>query len=158
MLTLKKLKEIEPAVFAGSNHGKKPSPQTIASTIKAIVKEFGQDPQSINSGDCDRFAEELVSRLSYGAAMETVSADEEDYDDPEDFDEDMAEVPNHAFVQIGNRYYDAETPQGVTNWWDLPVYKRFDFQESTTNQRHFLRNVPLIGSESFAEWFDPTRP
>lgn len=153
MLTLKKLKEIDPAIFAGGNRGKKPTPEKIEATIKQLVKEFGQDPQSINSGDCDRFAEELVARLKYGHAMETVGADEDDYDDPEDFDEDMADVPNHAFVQIGNRYYDAETPQGVTNWWELPVYKRFDFQESRTNQRHFLRNVPLIGPETFEEWF-----
>jgi len=84
--------------------------------------------------------------------METVAEDEDDYDEPDDFDEDIADVPNHAFVQIGNRYYDAETPKGVANWLDLPVYKRFNFQESRTNQRHFLRNVPLIGRETFEEW------
>jgi len=37
MLTLNKLKGIDPAVFAGANRGKKPSPETIASTIEQIV-------------------------------------------------------------------------------------------------------------------------
>jgi len=65
-----KLRKIEPAMFAGGNIGKKPSHDQIATRIQQIMKDFGQYPQSINSGDCERFA---------------------------------------------------ETPLGVTHWWELPV-------------------------------------
>lgn len=153
MLTLSKLQKVEPAIFAGNNLGKEPSPKLIASTIRQLVKEFKDTPQSINSGNCDLFAERLVSRLKYGYAMETVSLEEEDCDDPEDFDEDLTDVPNHAFVQIGDRYYDAETPQGVTNWWDLPVYKRYDFKETVRPITGiFTRKLALVGSETFEQW------
>lgn len=156
MLTLSKLKEIEPAIFAGSSSGKKPSPALIASTIKALFKEWKQSPEDINSGECDNFAQEIISRLKYGYAMETVSADEEDYDDdPDEFDEDLTQVPDHAFVQIGDRYYDAEAPHGVKNWWELPVYRRHNFSE--TNYRPFFQKEPIIGRDNFEEWFNETK-
>jgi len=30
----------------------------------------------------------------------------------------------HAFVKIGDRFFDSETPSGVRDWRDLPYFKR----------------------------------
>lgn len=39
--------------------------------------------------------------------------------------EDDFVLPHHAWVEVGGRLYDAETPNGVPAWMDLPCYQRF---------------------------------
>ncbi len=41
---------------------------------------------------------------------------------------DLSNVPNlshHAWVCYNGRHYDAESPEGVDNWTELPIFKRY---------------------------------
>jgi hypothetical protein len=42
------------------------------------------------------------------------------------FTEDLTEspLPGHAWVFFHGRHFDAECPQGVRNWRNLPVFRR----------------------------------
>lgn len=114
--------QMEPTWLSGPYHGSKPTRAQVADMIRKLIGEFKQDPRSINSGDCDLFAQELVSRLDYGEAEELLNDDDED-----------DSFPNHAWAVIDGRYYDAEAPDGVEHWWDLPIFKRWatrDLSES----------------------------
>lgn len=44
------------------------------------------------------------------------------------FNKDM----NHAWVVFKGRYYDAENPNGVDNWYELDAMKRFGYFEKHT--------------------------
>ena len=35
----------------------------------------------------------------------------------------------HAFICVEGWYYDAERPLGVQDWADLPIFRRFSFEE-----------------------------
>ena len=30
----------------------------------------------------------------------------------------------HDFIEYKRKFYDSEAPKGVSNWWDLPIFKR----------------------------------
>lgn len=72
--------------------------------VDEIVAEMGDSPISINSGRCDEFAEEFAERVG-GEVM-------------------VDDYISHYFVKYNGRYYDSETPNGVTNYHDLPAAQR----------------------------------
>ena len=81
---------------------------SVYKTLKKINKvAFPDDaPNVINCGDCHLWAA-IAKRLIPDA--ELLSA--EDW---------------HAFVKIGDKYYDAERLHGVKHWWSLPANKELD--------------------------------
>ena len=69
--------------------------------------------EEVNQGDC---------LYVTGEVCRTVKDAEEVWDhelDPE-------EHRGHAVIRYQNRYYDIESPQGVQDWKQLPVYSRPD--------------------------------
>ncbi len=98
------------------NDGKSPSPDVVTSSIKKLLLKFKKDglnPREINSGYCHDFAYGLVRLVPGSEVWES---------DPV---EDDPKSPVHAFVKVGSLYYDSETINGVKNWKDLPVFKRY---------------------------------
>lgn len=38
---------------------------------------------------------------------------------------EVTSLPSHAWAVVGDRHYDAEAPQGVAHWYELPIFKKF---------------------------------
>ena len=83
--------------------------QSPAAAIKLILETSfqGKSPQQINSGNCDSFAEKLHELIG-GQIFETT------------FDHNL---PTHLWVELNGYHYDAETPEGVSEWKELPIFK-----------------------------------
>jgi hypothetical protein len=71
--------------------------------------EYGDNPLWINHGRCQDFAEDLKTKFPEAKMYWAYSG---------------KFTPYHWFVKIGNRYYDAEAPEGVDRTLDLPTFKR----------------------------------
>lgn len=104
-------------------------PATIAECVIALVelyeKNWDIDAYTINCGDCDKFAIELI-RIWTGTDKETDDAVviwAEDLAGDEDLAEDLAGL--HAFACIDGRYYDSECPEGVDDGRALPCLYRY---------------------------------
>jgi hypothetical protein len=97
----------------------------IATVIKKLVKEWGKDPYDINNGECEEFAVKVIKRMG--------GWDRDDLFDltSDNFVEDRL-LPDHVWVCYKGRHYDAECPEGVDSWKDLPLFKNahaYDYQE-----------------------------
>ena len=68
------------------------------------------DPVEINTGGCADFATILWES---NRKLEITS----------DEDEDGREY-SHTFIKHQGRFYDAETPEGIEDWRDFPIYAR----------------------------------
>lgn len=81
-----------------------------------LPEENRQIPNAsdINNGFCYSFADKMVVDLSklgiQGVYAERIMKDTND-------------VVEHAFFKVGNLFYDSETPEGVSEWEYLPVFK-----------------------------------
>ena len=84
--------------------------RTLPDAIRAMIAEYDDTPESINTGYCADFAT-TIWRLM-GDDVMIVS------------DEDMGEEYTHTFLLCASRYYDAECPDGCANWRDLPIFAR----------------------------------
>jgi hypothetical protein len=128
------------------------APQIIRDLIKFFKEEYGDEaatPERINNGLCDAFAADLVDTLGEGAEdfhSDMVCEEEEEgdyvgemfptqemveaegYEWPKDITElDMRRVPFpvHMWVRYNGLNYDAEAPNGVRSFWDLPLFQRY---------------------------------
>jgi hypothetical protein len=76
-------------------------------------KGWGRNPQEINEIGCSWFAMTIASDIGAEATLQESS--EVDGDDI---------LPPHMWVIYKNKCYDAETPDGVDDFLDLPIFKR----------------------------------
>ena len=84
----------------------------ISAVIRNILDDYakrGIDPIEINHGDCLYFAGE-VCKLVPGA------------EGIWDTDLDAQNHRGHMIIKYHNRWYDAECPNGVSDWYNLPTY------------------------------------
>lgn len=73
------------------------------------------DASQVNSGLCEEFAKEFIKLFPSGEIVGT--------DNYIDFD--SAEWPGgHIWIYSDGRHYDSETLSGVTEWRQLPFFKR----------------------------------
>lgn len=95
----------------------------ITALIRAMVRKWGERPYDINNGGCEDFAMELIDRLGgYVTDAEGRPTDNGPYElDTNNFCEWL---PNHVWVFYEGKHYDAECPQGVDSWKDLPLFAR----------------------------------
>lgn len=100
----------------------------IAQEIMKLVEEWKRERRincafDVGSGQCDAFAYELEKRVPGSE-----SGWEADFHDPisEKAWEEAGLEPfdGHYVVKYNNRYYDAETPEGVDHWIHLPYFER----------------------------------
>lgn len=108
-----------PDVYPKGQAPEDPTRTDITEVIHELVKEYGQTPYEINNGDCQHFAYELHNRVK-GAEVFEVGG----FWMQEEVDE-----PSHFFIRFNNRYYDAETPQGVKDWKNLPIFHNITGKE-----------------------------
>ena len=97
--------------------------------IEALLDEYTQtdayegwtghndpDPRAISGGLCGEFAEFVAERTSGVRTMSTADVLGVPADERPD--------PWHVWVTDGNRHYDAEAPDGVPAWTQLPFFRR----------------------------------
>jgi hypothetical protein len=91
---------------------------TIRDLISDCIEKMGLTPREITDRLSEEFALALFAKL--GGDLE---------EDPncrilytEDVS-DQDELPRHAWVFFQGRHYDAETPDGVKDWRQLPAFR-----------------------------------
>jgi hypothetical protein len=88
---------------------------TITETVVALAelyeRRYGFSPEQINEGMCWDFADDLKWLLPEATKLSNYPAAE-------------SGEWHHAFILLDGRYYDSETPSGVTDWTQLPCCVR----------------------------------
>ena len=88
-------------------------------------KGWGRNPKEINDGYCSWFAMTLEFEIG----------DEVTVQDSSQVDNDGI-LTSHTWVIYKSKHYDAETPDGVDDYLDLPQFKRMKKQDL----EKFLKN------------------
>lgn len=83
----------------------------IATVIGVVVQEWGITPREINAGRCDKFALEVIARMGGYSNDLTDDASSED-------------ELGHYWIVYCDKCYDAECPNGVSDYRQLPFFKR----------------------------------
>lgn len=141
------------------------TPAEVAEIVREARDEWGQDPCDINQGACLDFAAEIARQIPCATTMgneEMAAHAPEHTHEPQVIDGDLilGGGPEHAWVYHRGRHYDAEAPDGVDCWTDLPFFTPEDGQAFTDAylDRFFAdpvhrELVPLEGWPAF--WEDP---
>ena len=85
--------------------------------LQVVLSKFPCSSQQINSGQCDSWVAEAHHALD-GAGIDS------DVWSTADWDDDYSHDDDHMFLQIGMKFYDAESLSGINKHTDLPFYKR----------------------------------
>lgn len=91
--------------------------RSVSQLIAQLVADFHKSPYEINNGECEEFAGELQSLLrteGYQGVEEECS----EYHAP------FGTLPGHMWVKVDGRHYDAECPNGVKRWNQLPIFAK----------------------------------
>lgn len=83
---------------------------TLPTRIRQLIDSWEETPKEINTGLCADFASALWEQ----DRTLNITSDE---------DQDGLEY-THTFIEHQGRFYDAETPDGVDDWRQLPIYAR----------------------------------
>ena len=79
--------------------------------FQQALTEFTADgtaPAQINNGECDLFVDRVMELCPEAGGGET----------------DFETEPGHVYLTHEGRCYDAECPEGVTDYRDLPAIRR----------------------------------
>ena len=96
-----------------------PTPDLVYQVIEELVLAWnkeGYSKFSINCGNCDYFAQELLEIFPDGDTMWGE-------DVPEKFPEGV-DPEGHCFFELNGRFYDSESPKGVESPDELQFYQR----------------------------------
>lgn len=75
--------------------------------IKSLVAKWNMSPEDINNGYCEEFADQIESRVPGATGVD--SGIDSDYG-------------GHVFIQYGDLYYDAQNPNGVSDYRCLSFF------------------------------------
>lgn len=108
-----------------------------------IKTQPGFNARTINTGQCEDFAQDLIELLPGATSNNIVESTLMLIDDKKKLARQNIRVvgdpldlivdykgtilnyfPGHYWVLYKGRHYDAECPLGVTNWLELPLFKR----------------------------------
>lgn len=73
-----------------------------------------RSPYEVNSGSCEDFAQDMQHFIPDSDIVGT-----------DNFDGWDTKYPGHIWLFDGTKHYDSEALEGVTDWKDLPIIKRF---------------------------------
>lgn len=131
----------------------------IKKLTKKYEKEYGIPACEINSGECMNFAEEVYSILTdkYNISVEILSdaffydpfdeyEEQNKYATPEEYNLkalwDYKEIgmPSHYWIYFNNKHYDSDSPNGVSNFFNLKTFQKYYKQylktKNNPNKRH----------------------
>lgn len=132
--------------------------EQIAAAIRQVRDRYiatGEAPSywAINNGLCDEFAQDVTRELGgetgeiYGVGNGNFSVDGDDFSGQWDWNllqshwginptlgltknqATAIDFGSHVWLTDGNRHYDSECPDGVFNFFDLPIFQRHIVQE-----------------------------
>ena len=96
----------------------------IKSEIKSRIKEYKKTPCDINAGLCEDFAWSLAKKIPNARVSES------NWDVIFVNKKGKKEwIPTHFWITLNNRHYDAECPEGVDDYHDLPIFVRAGIQK-----------------------------
>ena len=102
---------------------------TVIHTLLA-TKWKGQKPRDINSGLCRFFMMDILAYVHQ--AKEVYHGDFSEF------------IAGHYWVKYRGKYYDAECPEGVKDWHDLPIYTMIRKQEEMGQRlEQFIEEHPI---------------
>jgi hypothetical protein len=134
--------------FLNENLQNRSVTEIIKQELDKWENEYNIKTCDINTGDCFVFAESLegvlkmngfkdvevlTTDLFYDLATEYAKEDEEIWYKEENYNsfkpKDFQWVKNgyHGWVYVNGKHYDAEEVNGVTNFYDLPIFKRHTY-------------------------------
>jgi len=94
--------------------------ETITETIQKHVKAYDKQPREINSGLCIEFAEEIVKKHEEAQSVCWKNMIPWlEYTTPAG-----RYFTGHQWVMANDEHYDAETPNGVDKFYNLPFIQR----------------------------------
>ena len=103
----------------------RPSTESVADVIEHEFAKTGyDDPADLNDGYCYFFANRIVLAL-HGPSPDTLALDPSSETELDRIGQTYdPTAPEHWFVYHRGLIYDAEAPEGVKRWQDLPFYKK----------------------------------
>jgi len=95
----------------------------ITQAIKALLCSdwSGITPYEINNGYCEDFALDVIDFLENQFGHDKGLGDNATPID----DEDKLGFPGHYWIEYNGMCYDAECPNGVEDWRDLPIFVKY---------------------------------
>lgn len=126
----------------------------VLSAMQKAKKETGYPegglniaPEAINDGYCDWVAEEAVQKLS-GAEYQSI----DDY--PSERENYIFDgVNGHAWFKYKKKYYDAEVPNGVSDWRELPFFLN-RIKQKVKSMKLFEAEEDDFFINNFVTWVD----
>jgi hypothetical protein len=101
--------------------------KSLSATIRRMITHYGVTPEEINNGLCEDFADSVMAEMGYPIRKQTntrfVQADP--FDQPDEFGNKDVAWPGHFWIVWDGKHYDAECPDGVDCWHDLPLFARW---------------------------------
>jgi len=95
--------------------------EEITKMVQTAKEKHNLSPREINNGLCEEFAMAVIERMGgYSDNLEEVST--ESFVNIES--DEWANYPGHVWIYYGDKFYDAECPQGVNDWRELPIFRR----------------------------------
>lgn len=82
--------------------------------IRSLHKNYKCTPYEINNGQCDAFANDIIQHMGGSVWTSGLSSETGDFNN----------LPTHDFVEHKGKFYDAETPDGVDEWHQLPIFQK----------------------------------
>jgi hypothetical protein len=113
----------------------------VAKIINRLIQEFAvqgyRSAYDINNGACEEFTYTIIERLG-GETDRTFALTSDMFGDfgvlPAGFKSDYGNVPlriktyvnlpGHVWIYHKGRHYDAEKPEGVSNFLKLPIFEK----------------------------------
>jgi len=92
----------------------------ISDEIRAEVSEMGMHPFDINDGYCEDFANNVIARM--GGYRDGLCETEVEIETKGQIG--CQDLPGHVWIVCDGLHYDAEEPQGVDDWRELPLFAR----------------------------------
>jgi hypothetical protein len=134
--------------FLNENIQNRSVTEIIKQELDKWENEYNIKTCDINTGDCFVFAERLegllkmndfkdvevlTTDLFYDLATEYAKEDEEIWYNAENYNSfkpkgfHWVENGYHGWVYVNGKHYDVEEVNGVTNFYDLPIFKRHTY-------------------------------
>lgn len=93
---------------------------SLTSKIREVLNSYQEDPYDINDGLCEEFMKDVTKSVKNAEECSTGLV----------FDNPYMKYPIHVWIFYNGKHYDAECPEGVTNFMDLPFFKRESISET----------------------------
>lgn len=97
----------------------------IEEAITQELEEWGGKPRGINEGECMEFVNQLFHREDLAdIRIERMETDDLPVQYIVEGEKDFKAEPYHVWITDGEFHYDAECPEGVKTWKELPFFQR----------------------------------